>query len=880
MTITNQNRVAGPFLGGTGTALPFTFKVFAGTDLQIVRTDPSGNQTVLGTGYSVALNADQNVSPGGTVNLSADPGTGYTTTVVSNLSYLQAVVLTNLGAFLPTVINDALDRLTIFSQQVLAVTTRSVQIPVSDGTLTTTLPTAAVRANKLLAFDASGNVTISNQTLATLEGGSVAAAASAAAALVSQMAAAASATSASGSATTATTQAGISTAQAVIATAAAAAATAAAAGLANEWLFATSIVMADPGTGNLRVNNASLASATQIAFSALSADNGNPNLRTFLQTWDASNHSPRGIIRIEKNATNFVLLGINGAKTDNTTWLQYPVTVIASAGSFAAADVTFVQFTPYGNDGINGAGIVAGGTAGGTANAITFTPGTAVGAYSVGLTVTGIIATTNTGPTTMNVSGVGAVSTRKSIGGALVALVAGDLQAGVSEAFVYDGTFFVLETARPYSQGADVASTGTVNLDTATGDYVNITGTTTITAVTLQQGRQATVNFTGILTLTNGANLILPGGLNITTAAGDVAVFRGEAASVVRCISYTKANGGPVINSASAVAANVQAAGYTLLGSDKGNIVSLSSAASASTFAFAAAATLGAGWFCYIANNSSAELTVDPNASELIDGITAYKMYPGEVRLVQCSGTAFTTIILNGGAATFNSSATWQRPPGYTSFSVHLWSSGQSGAARLTTGNAAGGAGGPYTNLVLEASKFVAVGSTETVTVAGTAAGVSGNTNGNISNLSSVTVNGTTFTCGITVAAAANVAPSSAAASTIASGTPAYPVNFSSPEIGGFGGDVTVGNLPQYQSGTFTANSIMSGAGGGASSSTAGGTRTGGTSGNGGNGGAGGANTGGAGGNGTAPGGGGGAAVQGGTSGSGAAGRIIIRGLI
>lgn len=137
----------------------------------------------------------------------------------------------------------------------------------------------------------------------------------------------------------------------VTASAAAAAATAAATSLANEWLFASSIVMADPGTGNFRLDNATFGSVTNIALSALSGDSGNPNLRTFIQTWDDSNHSPRGIIRVEKNATNFLILGVNGALTDNTTWLQIPVTVIASLGSFSASDITFIAFTPYGNDG-------------------------------------------------------------------------------------------------------------------------------------------------------------------------------------------------------------------------------------------------------------------------------------------------------------------------------------------------------------------------------------------------------------------------------------------------------------------------------------------------------------------------------------------------
>ena len=91
------------------------------------------------------------------------------------------------------------------------------------------------------------------------------------------------------------------------------------------------------------------------------------------------------------------------------------------------------------------------------------------------------------------------------------------------------------------AQGADIASAATVNLTTATGNSVHITGTTTITAITLAQGAQRDVTFDGILTLTQGASLRLPPGASITTAAGDTASFVGEAASVVRCTSYTRA---------------------------------------------------------------------------------------------------------------------------------------------------------------------------------------------------------------------------------------------------------------------------------------------------------------------------------------------------
>ncbi|HEY6020583.1 MAG TPA: hypothetical protein VIY48_12040, partial [Candidatus Paceibacterota bacterium] len=93
------------------------------------------------------------------------------------------------------------------------------------------------------------------------------------------------------------------------------------------------------------------------------------------------------------------------------------------------------------------------------------------------------------------------------------------------------------------AQGANIASAATINLTTATGNYVHVTGSTTITAITLANGYERTVVFDGSLTLTNGASLVLPTGGNIQTQAGDVAIFRGDAGSVVRCVSYLPANG-------------------------------------------------------------------------------------------------------------------------------------------------------------------------------------------------------------------------------------------------------------------------------------------------------------------------------------------------
>lgn len=94
--------------------------------------------------------------------------------------------------------------------------------------------------------------------------------------------------------------------------------------------------------------------------------------------------------------------------------------------------------------------------------------------------------------------------------------------------------------------GTDIASASTLDLDSATGDVVDVTGTTTITAITLANGKRRIVRFTGALTLTNGANLVLPTGANITTVAGDYALFVGYASSVVRCAFFLRNAGAPL----------------------------------------------------------------------------------------------------------------------------------------------------------------------------------------------------------------------------------------------------------------------------------------------------------------------------------------------
>jgi len=98
-------------------------------------------------------------------------------------------------------------------------------------------------------------------------------------------------------------------------------------------------------------------------------------------------------------------------------------------------------------------------------------------------------------------------------------------------------------------KGGDIASASPLVIDTD-GDYFNVTGTTNFAAMTVAADRQFTLQFDGALTMTHHAtNLDLPGEANITTAAGDVAIFQSTGANTVQCISYVKADGTAVVSS-------------------------------------------------------------------------------------------------------------------------------------------------------------------------------------------------------------------------------------------------------------------------------------------------------------------------------------------
>lgn len=127
------------------------------------------------------------------------------------------------------------------------------------------------------------------------------------------------------------------------------------------------------------------------------------------------------------------------------------------------------------------------------------------------------------------------------------------IEYGGSNASTPIGAFDNFHTA-----STSIASATTTDLSTASGYYVEITGTTTITGLgTEAAGVLRALRFSGILTLThNTTSLILPGAANITTAAGDTALFVSEGGGNWRCIGYARASGEPVTASQVSIGRN------------------------------------------------------------------------------------------------------------------------------------------------------------------------------------------------------------------------------------------------------------------------------------------------------------------------------------
>jgi hypothetical protein len=284
------------------TVFSFTFKINKAADIQVTHSvavgDGTFTDTVLteGTGtsnYSLSVSA----YPGtGSITYPASLGTELATgnklTLARIVVLEQQTDLKNQGAYKAQTVEDAFDLSRMIDLQQQDELDRSLKVPISDNSgADFTVPSPG--ALKLWRWDSAGTalelVSLSDLSLGL--------------------------------------------------------------GTATKWAFDSSTSMADPGTGDIRFNNATLASVTQLAVSGLSSQSTNPDISDWVASWDDSNSAVRGYLYIHEDGSpqNFLVVYINGAITDNTTWLQIPCTYIDSGGSFTAADSLVVGFSATGD---------------------------------------------------------------------------------------------------------------------------------------------------------------------------------------------------------------------------------------------------------------------------------------------------------------------------------------------------------------------------------------------------------------------------------------------------------------------------------------------------------------------------------------------------
>lgn len=111
--------------------------------------------------------------------------------------------------------------------------------------------------------------------------------------------------------------------------------------LSGEWRFDSSTSMTAPANGRIRFNNATQGSATQIAISA-QTDTGVDAHGILVNVIDAGWEF---YIQDKTDSAQFHVVNITGAPVDNTTWIQYAVTVTASGVSLDNNDRCIVIFS-------------------------------------------------------------------------------------------------------------------------------------------------------------------------------------------------------------------------------------------------------------------------------------------------------------------------------------------------------------------------------------------------------------------------------------------------------------------------------------------------------------------------------------------------------
>lgn len=160
MTVTTENSITTALGDGITDTFSFNFNTI---DISHVAGYVDGALDVTAV---VVLNADQSVSPGGTVQFSSIPALNAAVSMVRDMDLQQNTNWPVGGEFPSSSHELAADKVIMIAQQTNSTTERSIRIPEPEdpAAIGTVLPAAASRANKFQRFDSLGNVAVSDSS--------------------------------------------------------------------------------------------------------------------------------------------------------------------------------------------------------------------------------------------------------------------------------------------------------------------------------------------------------------------------------------------------------------------------------------------------------------------------------------------------------------------------------------------------------------------------------------------------------------------------------------------------------------------------------------------------------------------------------------------
>ena len=167
-TTTTKNSYSG---NGSTTAFAYTFPINSTDEITVIERSATGTETVKSEGSgSTNYGIADNGAAGGTVTMVTAPASGTTLVILRNTNLTQSTDLVANDPFPAETNESAFDKLQMQIQEVQEEVDRSIKLSRTNTMTSTNFTTSATdRASKILAFDSSGEISVT-QELGTVKG--------------------------------------------------------------------------------------------------------------------------------------------------------------------------------------------------------------------------------------------------------------------------------------------------------------------------------------------------------------------------------------------------------------------------------------------------------------------------------------------------------------------------------------------------------------------------------------------------------------------------------------------------------------------------------------------------------------------------------------